>query len=222
MDLGTILALVVCLIIVALVVRENKKDKQASERIEPQPTTDIRFPLKFEADIGCPPARTALASRNASLIKFGPAKGFVFDYATLGDPDDNGSQANRVLGGGTPYGGIYLAGTVHVETDERGQCTANSWVELFGTRKPLTGGVELNGKIGIGSPEMGCGITGQVHQSGIVLGKVFEAGMDVVEGDATWEKLSIQDQVALDGFHTIQDGKKRVEYVHGNFEGRVA
>jgi hypothetical protein len=80
----------------------------------------------------------------------------------------------------------------------------------------------LNGKIGIGSPEMGCGITGRVYQSGNVLGKVFEAGMDVVEGDAIWEALSVQDRENLDGFITERDGKKRVEYVHGNFEGRVA
>jgi hypothetical protein len=223
MDFGAILALVACLVVVVLVVRQNKKDdKQQVERVEPQPTGGSKFPLKFEASINLPSARHLIAARNAHLLLYGPAKNFVFDYSTLGNPEDNSSLANTALGGGTPYGGIYLSGALHIETDERGQCTAASWVEIFGNRKPLQGGIDLNGKIGVASPEMGCGVSGQVGQDGTVSGMVFEAGTGISEEDSAWGNLSEQDRQSLKGFATMHKGFRRLEYVHGNFESRVA
>lgn len=193
----------ICLV-VFVVRRDSKKDEAALVKVEP--TGVLPYPCFIEGHFSCPPQAQAIAARNASLIAHGHG------IELPDDPNNNASRNNTILGGGTPYGGIYLAGSFVLEIDMRGQVTANSYIKVFSDEKyPVTGGIEPNGKVGMASP-VGVSIAGIVRD-GIVTMKVSEAGrsLNTNGNDPTWTALSEVDKSALDGnrYGTA------IEYVHG-------
>ena len=137
-------------LVVFVLRRDSKKQTSWSGTVGPDGTnvTAVNgapvhpFPCIVEGYFGCPERAVAIAARNTSLIK----KGHGIELPD--NPDDNGSRNNTILGGGTPYGGIYLAGSLFFEIDARGQATPNSWIKVFSDEKyPVTGGLEIDGKV---------------------------------------------------------------------------
>ena len=177
----------------------------------------LPFPCIIDGPFNCPPMAAAIAARNTALIRLGHG------VESGQDDNDNSSRNNTILGGGPPYGGIHLVGYVHFEIDSTGQQIPDkSWISIFsGERHPVTGGVELNGQIGMGSVA-GVAIKGKVENGQITLGRVSESGMDVEVGGELWNKLDEVTKANLTGnTYTDPDGKVRIEYVHGDIAATV-
>ena len=202
-DYIPLFAIVALVALVAFVKRQGRKDA-AAQRVEPVGV--LPFPCIVEGTFGCPDRAVAIAARNASLIK----KGHGIELPD--NPDDNSLRNNTILGGGTPYGGIYLAGSLFFEIDAQGQATANSWIKIFSDEKyPVTGGLEVDGRVGMASPA-GVTIAGTVRD-GIVTMKISESGMavDTGGGDTVYNALSEMDKQNIEGNHF----GPAIEYVHG-------
>lgn len=188
------------------VVRRDSKNKAQEPGVNPPSV--LSFPCIIEGTFSCPAREVAIAARNASLHR----KGFGVEQPDA--PDNNDHRNNKVLGGGTPYGGIYLSGSLRFVIDAQGQADPSSYISIFSPERfPVTGGIEINGKVGMASVA-GVSIAGEVRD-GIVTLKVSESGMDVdtdpTKNDPVWTALSPADKGALDG---NRFGSK-IQYVHG-------
>jgi hypothetical protein len=216
--LSTVLVAAVCLAIAAYIIRDFRKDPAPETGVLVEPVGKL-FPAQFTLPVARPSQGACIAARNVALMKFGAAKGYEFDYGTLGDPNDNTSKANTVLGGGTPFGGIYLSGNIRIVLDERGQCTPESYIQIFSEDKhAITGGVELNGKIGMAAPTLGVSIGGVMTPTS-VRGIVAESNMDIrlIATDPYYSRLSPEDLRGLTGNLYDEQAGMRLEYVHGVF-----
>jgi hypothetical protein len=200
-----IVFLVVALV-AAYVVYQDRKEKKAAaaDKVEPAATAMQVYPGRLHGHFTWADRAAAVAARNASLIKHGHTP----DYSQ--DDADNTASNNTKLGGGAPWGGIYLAGAFDFTFLGNGQVDQEkSWISIFSPeRYKVQGGMNPDGTIGMASPSVGVNIRGTASRL-----VVAEAGMAISsEGqDAVFEGMRKIDQHNLDGIH---DGHS-VQYVHG-------
>lgn len=105
------------------------------------PATKPFFPCIIEGNVNMPDHEARINARNIELITNG--------HGISGDE----ARDNAIGGGGSPDGGMYLAGSYHFEIDAIGQrIDDKSWLKLFSDEKfPVTGGITGDGTIAMGS-----------------------------------------------------------------------
>jgi hypothetical protein len=211
MTATTIIPWLAVLAFFALIAFVVRRDAKATREAEPkvEPSGLYPFPCILEGVFSCPDRAVAIAARNASLFR----KGFGVEQPD--DPDNNAHRNNKVLGGGTPYGGIYLSGSFRFDIDANGQAKPDSYIKIFSDEKfSVSGGVEANGKVGMASTSAGVSISGLVKEGKARI-VVAESGTAVdtnpSENDPVWNQLSQIDKDNIEG-NTFGS---RIEYVHG-------
>jgi hypothetical protein len=202
------LAAIAIFALIAVVIHQDRK---SNKKKDPDPVAPeaLPYPCIIEGSFSCPDRAVAIASRNARILSKGLA------LIIPDEPDNNTHPNNTALGGGTPYGGIYLAGNLRLEVGADGQIKQGSYITVFSNEQfVVTGGIEPTGKIGMASI-VGVSIGGSVSKEGTVRVIVSEGGPTANSSpeanDPVWKGLSPVDQANLSGnvFGTT------TQYVHG-------
>ncbi len=172
-------ALVAFLIVKAGLKYFKAKDKKNAETLAANgggPTTGAittgglskNFKGKFSGSVDMPNHEERIAGRNKALIHNGK---------TITGNDD---IDNATLGGGTPDGGIYMAGSFEFTVDANNVITSGTYI-IHGYPLKLGGGkINSDGSFTI-NPE-GLEVSGKVDGSGRISGMVNEYAMDWVRG----------------------------------------